>query len=234
MLVPRGGKSSSTPELVLGGSQPKQWFRDESGFTYMRKAEFPEQVHGEMLAVKLARFVKFPVMNAFIETDSGRVYADDYSAATTVGTINLVNMTTDENSLIQFDQMNIGINGLSPTNVIDAFQKAGVKHDVKNAVLRQIIFDGVTGNIDRESNNSNWAVFMCNRTGQRSVSPMYDFNWANADGESQITDKIAANIRAASLSDESAAIVEKLKEACAALGLSRWRENAAKLAALLV
>jgi len=230
VLTPLGGRASSAPDLVLGGSQPKQWLRDEeSGLTYMRKAEFPEQVHGEMLAVKLARKTNIPVMNAFVDTNDGRIYADDYTAFTNSGTINIINMTNLDYSLIQFDQMNIGVNGLNPLNVIEAYKKAGVKENLKSESLRQIIFDGVVGNIDRENNNSNWAIFMCNRTGTRSVSPMYDFNWANTSTESQIINKIAQNVITNGLSEEAVIIAEQLLKACNALALTQWESNAERL-----
>ena len=227
MLISRGGKSSSTPELVLGGSQPKQWLRN--GITYMRKAEFPEQVHREMLAVKLARKAGIPVMDAFIEVEKNRIYADDYRESLNAGTINLVNMTDMNYSLIQFDQLNIGVNGLNPNNVIEAYKRACVDEVLKSDVLKQIILDGVVGNIDRENNNSNWAVFMCNETGKRSISPMYDFNWANLDGESQIIGKIASNIKNNDLSEEAVVIAKNLSNCCSELGLSQWESNAKEL-----
>ena len=237
LLVPRGGqRPSSTPELVLGGAQPKQWLCDETdNFTYMRKAEFPEQVHAEMLAVKLARYAAIPVMNAFIETgcDNYRIYADDYSAITNAGTINLVNMTTPEFSLIQLDQMGIGVNGLNPVNVINAYENAGVTNIEKQKVICQVVFDGVVGNIDRQHNNSNWGVLMCNETGTRSVSPMYDFNWANIGGKSQIIDSIARNIVQNNTPDEIEAtltISYKLAKCCEDLGLTQWQDNAESLA----
>jgi hypothetical protein len=230
-----GGKSSSTPELVLSGSQPKQWIRNASlSITYMRKAEFPEQVHVEMLAVKLARAADIPVMNAFVETNEGkRIYADDYSVITNAGTINLVNMTNPCFSLIQFDQMNIGVNGLNPANIIEAYKRAGVKYDVRNEVLRRIIFDGIVGNIDREYNNSNWAVFMCNESGERHISPMYDFNWTNISGESQVAEKIAVHVKKNGFSKEAAEITSELLTVCENLGFSLWKSNAEKILSII-
>jgi hypothetical protein len=233
-LSQHGDGTKSVPERVLGGAQQKRWLRDESGITYMCKLDYPEHVHREILAVKLARKVGLPVMNAFIETPGGKIYADDYTETTPlIAIINIVNMTDTDYSLVQLDQMNIGVQGLNPCNVAAAFVRAGAADncDIRLSVLSQIIFDGIVGNHDRQHNNSNWAVMMCNRTGERKVSPMYDFNWADLTSESRIITGIAANIRKDNLGllGETLATADKIKTACKELNLTLWESNAENL-----
>jgi len=76
MVVAKGvANSSSVPELVVGGSQPKQWCKGRDGVTYMSKSESGGQIHAEMLAVKLAHIIGLKCMNSFILTENGRTYA---------------------------------------------------------------------------------------------------------------------------------------------------------------
>lgn len=222
--------SKSTPELTLGGSQPKQWIRDANELTFMKKIEDTDQVHSEMLAVKLAQSCDIPVMNAFIELDSKRIFAKNYNTKVPEGhgTIYIVNMTTPDYSMIPFDQMDIGVLGHNPRNVANAYIKAGVDKDTAlTAAVNYIVFDAVTGNFDRETNNSNWAVFMDNRTGERSPSPMYDFNWSNSSTTSDVMiQKIAANIKHDNLRDQAIAHTQLILEKCETLNLNIWQKNA--------
>ena len=230
----RGTVPSSVPELVIGGSQPKVWARSKDGMTYMRKVLLPEQVRAEMLAVKLIRKCNGKVMNAFILTDDGRVYADDYVDTPTsqIGLINLVNMTNPERSMIPFDQMGIGVNGYDPANVADCYRRAGVADDGVDIALVQVLFDAVTGNVDRRHNNSNWAVFMDNETGKRTPSWSYDFNWSVIAHEAhEIVDAVAAYILRAGAEFTRQAVIDTtfIRDTCAELGLEVWHNNAQRL-----
>ena len=231
--------SSSVPELVVGGSQPKLWARGSDGITYLRKSELPEQIKAELLAVKLIRKCGVGVMNAFIQTNEGKVYADNYSASQdleSIGVINLVNMTSVNRSLIHFDQMGINVNGYSPVSVTAGYKQAGVTEDVIAEAITQVVVDAVVGNTDRKTNNSNWAIFMDNRTGKHEPSKMYDFNWAvYAEAPEQITE-VSGNIKKAGIeiiktASEQAA---RIHDACKELGLTPWQENAQLLYELLL
>jgi hypothetical protein len=226
-------KSSSVPELVVGGSQPKMWVRDSDDITYMRKSELPEQVHAEMLAVKLALKCGIPCMNAFIELDYGRIYAKDYTNLPKGhGVINLINMTSPSHSLLQFDQLGIGVLGYDPVNVAAAYSKCGVKGNTLSSAVTQIVFDAVVGNTDRETNNSNWAVLMNNNTGERQPSPMYDFNWAALNGQNtKMLDSVIASIQKAGADSVKNAVTQAklLSDACAELGLTLWQSNAQRI-----
>lgn len=236
-----GGRiPSSVPELVLGGSQPKLWMRGSDGVTYMRKSETPEQIRAEILAVKLIRKCGAKVMNAFIQTDKGKVYADHYSASRNtqnIGVINLVNMTNVNRSLIQFDQLGIWVDGYDPASVAGGYKQAGVLGDTMTIALLQVIFDAIVGNIDRRHNNSNWGIFMDNNTGKRDPSWMYDFNWANLSGSSleQVV-AVAVNIKKAGGKVEKVAATqaEHIKGVCAELGLTVWEDNARQLLEVFV
>ena len=234
MDVHRGnGRSSSVPELVLGGSQPKQWGRGQDGITYMSKAELGKQVHAEMLAVKLAHQSRLKAMNAFVRTEKGKIYANAYPTDfqyQSLGLIQLVNITSTERSMIQFDQLGIHVNGYHPLHVAEAYAKAGVMEDVTNIALTQILFDAVVGNIDRETNNGNWAIFLDHNTGKRTPSWMYDFNWANISIEAtDMIGKVAGYVRQSRLEDKAIELLMPIKDACGDLGLGLWYDNAREL-----
>jgi len=232
-------RSSSVPELTLGGSQPKNWKRGPDGLTYIEKFEDTDQVNAEMLAIKLARLCCIPVMNAFVETDGGRIYADEYTSEYTPevignGVINLVNMTDVRYSLLPFDQVGITVRGTDPDSVAAAYAKAGAESDLMVVALLQVVFDGIVGNVDRETNNSNWAVFMDNKTGVRSQSWLYDFNWANLWVENVFGIKtVASHIKRAGLEKLAIRQAEHIGSKCTELGLIVWESNAQRLIAEL-
>lgn len=231
-LITYSGRSSSIPELTLTGSQPKSWRTDTTtGLTYMMKVEAPEQVYAEMMAVKLARHCRIPVMNAYIETDAGIIYADNFQTMPKGhGVINLVNLTTPQVSLVQFDQLGILPKGNDPASVLSAYEEAGVKSPNVPAVLLQVLFDGVVGNPDRETNNSNWAIYLDNKTGERIISPIYDFNWANLQYENPYAlEHLTHYIKEAGLSGVAIKQAQVLAEACKSLNLNQWHTNAKKI-----
>ena len=232
-VKPGAAKSSSIPELVLGGSQPKQWGRSQDGTTYMSKAEQPMHVHAEMLAVKLALKSGLKSMNTFVRTDKGKLYAKDYPKSfdySNLGIINIVNMTNPTRSMIQFDQLGIGVNGLDVSNVIDAYTKAGVTEDIKGIALTQVMFDCVVGNIDRKTNNSNWAIFMDNNNGRRMPSWLYDFNWANLTTEAtEMIIEVAQGIKRIGLEENAEKLLSPIICACSQLELDLWYSNARRL-----
>ncbi|MCL2086688.1 MAG: hypothetical protein FWH05_03740 [Oscillospiraceae bacterium] len=241
-IVKKEHSSSSVPELVLGGSQPKKWgVLSEPHYgvtTFMSKIEYPEQVHAEMLAVKLAKACNIPAMNAFVEINERKVFAKEYHLFTpSCGVINLINMTSTERTLIQFDQLGIGVSGYNPTNIIEAYKKAGVSGDVTKTAIAQIIFDGVIGNIDRKTNNSNWAIFSDTQTGKRTPSHLYDFNWANLENANTIPIKeIVSNIKKSDvlqIKSEALSILKIIADKTKELGLELWRENALNFETLL-
>lgn len=223
--------SSSVPELVLGGSQPKLWGRGSDGITYLRKSETPEQIQAEMLAVKLARKCGIKTMNAFVQTQKGKVYADNYSSfqdTKNIGVINLVNMTNINRSMLQFDQLGAWVNGHDPISVAAGYAKAGVTADVIATALLQVVFDAIVGNLDRKDNMSNWAIFMDNETGVREPSWMYDFNWAALDGQNpELIYTVAANIKKAGAQITNIALEQALhiRDVCGELNLFDWRIN---------
>ena len=230
----RGTVPSSVPELVIGGSQPKVWARGKDDTTFMRKVLLPEQVQAEMLAVKLIRKCSAKVMNAFVITDKGRLYAEDFSAMpnSQIGLINIVNMTNTERSMIPFDQIGIGVNGYDPVNVADCYTRAGVDESAKDIALVQVLFDAVTGNVDRRHNNSNWAVFMDNNTGKRTPSWSYDFNWSILAAEMhEIVDAVASCIVKAGIELTQQAVTDTtlIRDTCKELGLKTWYGNARRL-----
>lgn len=231
-LVTYAGRSSSIPELTLTGSQPKSWRMDpETGLTYMVKIEAPEQVYAEMMAVKLARHCRIPVMNAFIDTDAGRIYADDFqSLPKGHGVINLVNLTTPDISLIQLDQLGILPKGNDPQSVLSAYEEAGVVDPHIPTVLLQVLFDGIVGNPDRETNNSNWAIYLDNKTGERTVSPLYDFNWANLQYENPTAlQHLSYFIKKADIVNTAVKQAKVVEGACKQLGLTLWQHNARRI-----
>jgi len=225
-------RSSSVPEAVIGGSQPKQWKRGSDGVVFMQKTETPQQVHAEMLAVKLAQKCAIPVMDAFVEAEAetendGRIYANQYTKQLPYGVINLVNMTSTAHSLIPLDQLGIWVNGYNPASVAEGYAKAGVTGDPLPAAILQVVFDGIIGNIDRETNNSNWAVFMDNCTGARTASAMYDFNWANLRSINEINiSTIAGFIKKANVNEIAIAHAVGIGKNCDDLGLEVWATNA--------
>ena len=232
--VHRGGvASSAVPELVLGGSQPKQWGLGQDGVTYMSKAEQGLQIHGEMLAVKLAHASGLKSMNTFVRTEKGKLYAKNYPLSFnyhSMGIINLVNMTSLNRSLIQFDQLGIAPNGYDPTSVAEAYRTAGVQADVTKIALTQVMFDAVVGNMDRKSNNSNWGIFLDNTTGVRTPSWLYDFNWANiTTATPQMIEEVAMHIKNAGLADTAKVLLVPIINACEDLSLTLWKQNAEAL-----
>jgi len=234
MDVHRGNtRSNSVPELVLGGSQPKQWGRGQDGITYMSKAEQGKQVHAEMLAVKLAHQSRLKSMNSFVRTEQGKIYANTYPIDfdySLLGLINIVNITSTERSMIQFDQLGIGVNGYNPLSVADAYVTAGVAEDVANIALTQVLFDSVIGNVDRENNNGNWAIFLDHKSGKRTPSWMYDFNWANLSTEAtDMITKVISYVRQAEMEKAAIGLLTPIKDACINLGLTLWHDNAQKL-----
>jgi len=238
MDVHRGNiRSSSVPELVLGGSQPKQWGLGPDGITYMSKAEQSRQVHAEMLAVKLAHQSGLKAMNAFVRTEQGKIYAKAYPITfdySSLGLVNIVNITSTKRSMIQFDQLGLGVNGYNIMNVTEAYAKAGVKEDVTNITLTQILFDCVVGNVDRRNNNSNWAIFLDNESGKRTPSWMYDFNWANlSTAPTGMIEEVSSYIREARLCDVAQALLLPIRNACEFLNLNLWNENAKALSSKL-
>jgi hypothetical protein len=231
----QGPMSSSVPELVVGGSQPKVWALGTDGITYMRKILFPEQAQAEMMAVKLLRKCGINVMNAFVQTNEGRVYADNYELSDKTlhnGLINLVNMTSVGRSLIQFDQIGISVDGYDPASVANGYMAAGVKGDAAKIAITQVISDTITGNIDRRHNTSNWAIFLDNNTGERTPSWMYDFNWSRLNAENtEMTNIVAANIRMADAETLDFAIEQatEIGNRCSESSLSAWHSNALQL-----
>jgi len=232
-------RSSSVPDLVLGGSQPKQWTRFENMATgdktviAMSKSEISEQVHAEICAVKLAQVCGLPVMDAFVRCNAQTIYAKKYSpffSYSELGVIHVVNMTTPAMSLVQFDQLNVGADGWCPENVCYAYRRMGVSSDLEvlqSIALKQVLFDAVVGNGDRRLNNSNWGVFLDTETGKREPSYMYDFNWAVLSVQNtEHLDAVALNVRKRGCMKQEAIIfLESVRTTCAAIGLSQWREN---------
>jgi len=234
MDVQRGNsRTSSIPEIVLGGSQPKQWGRGQDGITYMSKAEQGQQVHAEMLAVKLAHHSRLKSMNAFVRTPDGKIYANAYPVDfdySLLGLIHIVNITSTQRSMLQFDQLGIGVNGYNPSNVAEAYAKAGVTDDVTNIALTQILFDSVVGNVDRASNNSNWAVFLDHKSGKRTPCWLYDFNWANISTEpTDMIAKVSNYVRVAGMENAAKKLLMPIMDACSDLGLTLWHGNARRL-----
>jgi len=227
----------SVPELVLGGSQPKQWGRGQDGITYTSKAEQSWQIHTEILAVKLAHASGLKAMNAFVRTESGKLYAKNYSTSfdyNALGVINIVNITNMDRSMIQLDQLGLTPNGYNPLSVNQAYMDAGVKDDVLKIALTQILFDTVIGNIDRKSNSSNWAVFMDNASGRRTPSWLYDFNWGNLiTTPTGMIEEVSTYILGAKLGDIAQTLLAPISKACDMLGLELWSENAQTLEARL-
>jgi len=223
--------SPSVPELVLGGAQPKVWACGSDNVTYMRKSEIPEQIHTEMLAVKLAHECKIPCMNAFVITEKGRLYANKYTINhdfQNLGIINLVNFTNIERSMIQFDQLNIGVNGFDPASVAEGYKRAGVQINQLSAAIIRVVFDCIVGNIDRETNTSNWAIFINNTTGERTPSHLYDFNWARLTENEKMIKKATSYIKSINTEavKESVDLTSKIKQSCKNLGLAEWESNA--------
>lgn len=232
-VKPGIARSSAVPELVLGGSQPKQWGRSQEGTTYMTKAEQSGQIHAEMLAVQLALKSGLKTMNAFVQTEKGKLYAKDYRKSfdySNLGLINIINITNTKRSMIQFDQLGIGVNGYDINNVVAAYIKAGVTEDIENITLTQILFDCVIGNIDRKNNNSNWAVFMDHDNGKRRPSWLYDFNWANLTTEAvEMMEEVIHGVKKARLEQRAIQYLLPIITACSLLGLELWHGNAQKL-----
>ena len=228
-------RSSSVPEIVIGGSQPKQWKRGDDGVIYMQKTEHPEQVHAEMLAVKLAQKCGIPVMDAFVETENGgRIYATEYTSQLPYGVINLVNMTSTDVSLIPLDQLGVWVNGYDPVSVAGGYVSCGVTECPKDIAVMQVVFDCIVGNIDRETNNSNWAIFMDNHTGNRTPSAMYDFNWANMKSINEINiNKIAPFIKKAKLESIAITQITRICAMCDDMKLDTWASNAKMLLSVL-
>jgi len=237
MDVHQGVSPSSVPELVLGGSQPKQWGQGQDDITYMSKAEQSMQIHTEILAVKLAHASGLKAMNAFVRTESGKVYAKNYPTSfdyNALGVINIVNITNPSRSMIQLDQLGLTPNGYNPLSVNQAYMDAGVKDDVLKIALTQILFDTVIGNIDRKSNSGNWAVFMDNASGRRSPSWLYDFNWGNLITQpTDMIEEVSQHILGAKLSDIAQTLLAPISKACSMLGLTLWGKNAQTLEARL-
>ena len=236
--VSRGTTSSdSIPELVTSGSQPKQWKRGQDGITYLSKAEQSHQIHTEMLAVRLAMYCRLKTMNAFILTEKGKIYANNYGIDTnyeTLGLINLINFTNTDRSMIQLDYLGIGVNGYDVINITDAYTKAGVEEDVQLITLTQILFDAVIGNVDRRSNNSNWAIFIDHDTGKRTPSWLYDFNWANLITENtEMISDVANYIKIAGLGKTALRLLTPIMYTCEMLSLEIWHNNAKLLEYLL-
>jgi len=223
----------SVPELVLGGSQPKQWGRGQDGITYISKAEQSMQIHTEILAVKLAHASGLKAMNAFVRTESGKVYAKNYPTSfdyNALGVINIINITNPNRSMIQLDQLGLTPNGYNPLSVNQAYMDAGVKDDVLKIALTQILFDTVIGNIDRKSNSGNWAVFMDNASGRCIPSWLYDFNWGNLiTMPMDMIEEVSTYILGAKLNDIALTLLAPISNACNTLGLTLWGKNAQTL-----
>ena len=236
LYTQRGGaRSSSVPEIVIGGSQPKQWQRGGDGTIFMQKSEHPDQVHAEMLAVKLAQKCGIPAMDTFLETEGDRIYAAEYATQLPYGIINIVNMTSVEESLIPLDQLGLWVNGYDPQSVAQGYKAAGVTEDALTTALEQVVFDAIVGNIDRETNNSNWAVFMDNSTGKRTPSAMYDFNWANLKTVNEINiNRIATYIKNGKLETVAVQLALRIGNASEGLGLDVWADNARLLVSVLL
>ena len=101
-----------------------------------------------------------------------------------------------------------------------------------NIALVQVLYDAITGNVDRRHNNSNWAVFMVNETGKRTPSWSYDFNWSVIAHEAhEIVDAVAAYIVKAGAALMQQAITDTtfIRDTCAELGLKIWHNNAQRL-----
>jgi len=226
-------KSNSVPELVLGGSQPKQWGKNQDGSIYMSKSEQGSQIHGEMLAVKLASLLGLKCMNAFVRTPKGKLHAKiypnnyDYS---NLGVINLLNITNPDRSMIQFDQLGISVNGYDPVQVATAFKQAGVEGDATKHALTCVLFDCVVGNVDRLNNTSNWAIFMDNTTGKKTPSWMYDFNWANLfTRDDEMFNSVTDYITQADLCKDAIDILNPVYRVCKEQGLDVWSNTAKEL-----
>ena len=224
--------SDSIPELVLCGSLPKQWGKGSDNITYMRKTEVQEQIHAEMLAVKLLRSLSIPCMNAFVITASGKLYANKYSASCNfpdIGVINLVNITNLDRSLIQFDQLNVFVNGFDIDSVAAGYAACGVDmppDNLREIALLQVLSDYVVGNIDRKSNNSNWSVFMDNASGLRAPSHLYDFNWASLYRANPNISEVAASIIKSNMSASAHIWLNRFMSKCEEYSLGIWKENA--------
>ena len=236
-VVEGGVRSSSVPEFVLGGSQPKVWKRGSDGTTYLRKVELPEQVYAEMLAVKLLRKSGLGIMNSFVITANGKLYADKFELTKETGeisVINLVNMTNLDRSLVQFDQLGIAVDGYDVTSVISGYRLAGVRGGFEKDAVCQVIADAIVGNVDRRTNNSNWAVFVDNKLGERRISHMYDFNWANPLSPNlEMLRLVASGVVGSGMIGVAVEFAEKVREVCANLGLWIWRKNTEALLLLL-
>jgi len=229
------GNSSSVPDLVLGGSQPKQWERDGDAI-YMSKAEQSEQIHAEMCAVKLGLHCHIPIMDAFVKTSLGNLYAKDYPLDfdySRLGLIHVVNMTNEKESLVQFDHFGVGVDGFDFFSIRDTYIRLGVDQSpgLTNECLRQILFDAVVGNTDRQHNNSNWAVMIGVPGAYRRVSPLYDFNWANLTSVNtemmdEVVFKLLRGLDKAVLSSAKI-VLNMLKDGCEELGFTLWKNNAA-------
>lgn len=101
-------------------------------------------------------------------------------------------------------------------------------------IHEQIIFDGIVGNIDRLNNNSNWAIFMDNATGERWPSAMYDFNWANLKVENENgIEEIARHIKMANFNQLAIEQASHIRDMYAKLDLQLWESNATRLLSLL-
>lgn len=226
-------RSDAVPELVLGGSQPKQWGRGQDGITYMSKAEQSGQIHAEMLAVKLAQASGLKTMNAFVRTEKGKLYAKAYPVDfdySSIGIINIINITNINRSMIQLDQLGIGVNGYNIASIVEAYYRAGVEEEVESIALTQILFDAVIGNIDRKSNNSNWAIFLNHETGKRTPGWLYDFNWANLSTEAlEMTAHVVSYVRLAKLEQVAVQLLLPIESACLELNLNLWHSNTRKL-----
>lgn len=217
-LYPSPMPATSVPAYTVGGSQSKMWKRIANG-TYLAKVGFPEQLEAELAAIKLAHYLKIPCMQGFIAEPS-------YIA--------LSNITSPKKSLIHFDQMGIMCKGTDPQSVIQAYKQAGVKARTTQTALVQVLFDAVVGNLDRETNTSNWGILMDTRTGARTPSPLYDFNLANlyAPAIHQLS-HVAGFIRKAGFIAQSLRLLSRFSFAAQQLGYTCWRENTDRLFALL-
>ena len=169
-------------------------------------------------------------MNAFVRTESGKLYAKNYSTPfdyNALGVINIVNITNPSRSMIQ---LGLTPNGYNPLSVNQTYMDAGVKDDVLKIALTQILFDTVIGNIDRKSNSGNWAVFMDNASGIRTPSWLYDFNWGNLiTTPMDMIEEVSQYILGAKLSDIAQTLLTPISKACDTLGLQLWSENARML-----
>ena len=230
LAITSGHAPSSIPELVLCGAQPKEW-RKAPDFIYMRKVDLPEKIHAEMLAVKVLKEAELSVMNSFVVTEKGKVFRVNYTEYNdNIGVINIINFTNLDRSLIQFDQLGIGVDGFDPHSVIEAYKKCGCEKNNKllQTVVNQLIADAVVGNIDRQHNNSNWAIFIDNNTGKRIPSWMYDFGWANLDSTNVHLEQISKNFDT-TMQTLSRPLLTRLAEICRKYQLHTWKQNAETL-----